>query len=66
MLVPIGHWRFTLLMWEYAYVRNLKSHASDCWGHLVIQAIGGRCFIKSSNLLDLGLIKSASLNLNFL
>ena len=27
MLVPIGRWRFTLLVWEYAYVRNLKSRA---------------------------------------
>ena len=33
MLVPIGRWRFTLLVWENDYVRNLKSRASDRWGH---------------------------------
>ena len=66
MLVPIGLWRFTLLVWEYAYGRNLKSRTSDRWGHLVIRALGGRLFIKSWNLLNVGLIKNNFLNLSSL
>ena len=47
MLVPIGHWHFTLLVWENDYVRNLKSRTSYRWGHLVIRALRGQLFIKS-------------------
>ena len=38
---------YSSCMWEKAYVRNLKSCASNCWGHLVIRALRGSC--KGSN-----------------